>query len=164
MSNDYIEDMKKLLAEGAHQLEHAEADAERINDLVKRIGALEIVPGAIFLGKNKKRPYEDLGRSDSSQIMQAVLLIPAGLGVCYFDMEEYGELQCDRNGLEREANRRFIPFMECGPAERAFLGQDVELFKRFVDFSSRFNILRHAATDCGVSLSNETLSREGLYD
>ena len=71
------------------------------------------------------RMYEvGINRTDSGQVIQAVLTLPGGIGAVYWNSETWFRLDYD---YEREAKalRGAVPYEECEPAIRGLLAPHV---------------------------------------
>ena len=75
-----------------------------------------MVPGPVIL----TRPYDDPA-AESDQILQAALVLPAGVGVLLWDTFELIEVEGDPRLFVHEAARRHVPCEDCEPAIKALL-------------------------------------------
>jgi len=119
------------------RLEEAEAKIPELNELIERVASLSILPSLVLLGDIvMQRPYGmPNGPVDSAQILQAVLLIPGGLGVTVWDTEEYLALEQEDDGISRHAASHFIAFEDLSPGEKGILFSHLEpLVERFWSF------------------------------
>jgi len=114
------DDPQRITDQIYHSAELAEAHAERLNRLVRRIGEAGALPAGTILGpviqENEYDPRQD--SSDSAQVVQAVLHFPKGLGVVFWDTEEFAAIK-EEGEVQIEAMRQFVPFGECELAVRA---------------------------------------------
>lgn len=105
------------------QLEQAELQIPIFNASVQRIASLGLINDVVLLGEILiRRPYAPgHGPTDSNQIIQAVLLIPGGIGAAVCDTEDWYRLQKLPADLESEAALRFRAFDLFTPGEKALL-------------------------------------------
>lgn len=110
------------------RLEQAEARIPGINDLIQQLFTIELVPETALLGLVIfERHYSArTGPQDSSQILQSALLIPGGLGVIFWDSEEYLAFRNHPPENLQELFLKFVPFDRCGSAVKALLLPQVE--------------------------------------
>lgn len=114
--------------------EQAEARIAEADALVRDLYQSGRVRACTLLGPVMSiRPYDPgCGPEDSDQVTQAVLTIPRGLGVVFWDGED---LLAIPQGKEREeeACRLFTPVAECRPLMRVqYLPFAMELVTRLV--------------------------------
>jgi hypothetical protein len=120
--DEMAEQLASLNLQIKHDIEQAEAKVERVNQLALELGRSGLLARQVILGVAFERPYDaDSPLQDSGQIIQAVLRIPEGLGVCVWDMEEFVALQSSAAGLESRAGIVFQPYDACGAAEKRFV-------------------------------------------
>lgn len=102
--------------------EQAEARVAEANALVRELHRAGRVRADVLLGAVVSvRPYDPgCGPEDAGQVTQAVLAIPDGLGVVFWDTEEYGLLAPGPDRV-REARRLFTPVADCPPLLRVQL-------------------------------------------
>ncbi|GAA4428799.1 hypothetical protein [Bremerella cremea] len=133
----FHEDRRRLQAFNLsirQRLEQAEARIPEINQLIDRVAWLGVMPNLALLGDVViQRPYGgNTGPQDSSQILQAGLLLPGGLGATFWDMEELLQLRKENGGIVPHAASHFVPFDELSPGEKAILYPHLEtLVDRF---------------------------------
>lgn len=119
--------------------EHAEARVAEGDVLIHDLHAAGRAHLWVLLGEVLSvRPYDPgCGPEDSAQVTQAVLLVPEGLGIVQWDMEDYRSV---RRGPERwaEARRLFIPISSCRPILRVqFLPAASDLIARLMRHVNR---------------------------
>ena len=126
--------LRALLMEARQAIEQAEARVGQFNELVRGLSQRGEVPRGFFLGKTIASPWgAEAGRCDAGHVIQAVLLVPEGLGVSRFDAEVFDAYTEASGGLEDEVRLTFVPFAACSPAEKAFLCCEMEaLCERFL--------------------------------
>lgn len=134
--SDRLRDWDAGVRRLAEQAEARVADADALVRDLYRAGR---VRAKVLLGPVMSvRPYDPgCGPEDSGQVTQAVLLVPEGLGVVFWDTEDLHALPpgADR---EREARRRFTPIAQCRPILRIHtLPCAVELLARLVRTAGR---------------------------
>jgi hypothetical protein len=131
---NHFERLRKLVVEARRALEQAEVRVEQFNDLVRGLSQQGVVPRGLFLGKTIASPWDaEAGRCNAGHVIQAVLLVPEGLGVSRFDAEVSDACTESSGGLEDEVRQTFVPFSECSPAEKAFFYSEMEvLCERFL--------------------------------
>lgn len=105
------------------RLEEAEARIPELNELIERVASLGVLPDLVLLGKVAlQRPYDTgQGPEDSSQVLQAALLVPGGLGAVIWDTEDLLSVREEPGGLVPHAKSRFFPFDELSPGEKGVL-------------------------------------------
>lgn len=110
------------------RLEQAEARIPGINDLIQQLFAIELLPETALLGLVIfERHYSaQTGPQDSSQVLQAAILIPGGLGVVCWDSEDYLAFRNHLPENLQELFLKFVPFDRCGSAVKALLLPQVE--------------------------------------
>jgi len=106
-----------------HSCDQAEAKMAEVNRLLEQLAETGWVQETVILGAViHQRYYAPLsGGHDSSQVIQAALCVPGGLGVVLWDSEDYTSLSEIPQGLEAEARLGFRPFERCEPAIKALL-------------------------------------------
>jgi len=135
---NYIQQLQHLNLLLRLHLEEAEVRIPEINDLIRQLLTIELVPETALLGLViYERHYSALtGPQDSSQVLQSALLIPGGLGVILWDCEDYLRFRNSPPVDQGELFLKFVPFEQCGSAVKALLLPQIEplmelLFKRF---------------------------------
>src|SRR5579871_6994312 len=113
-----------------HAAEQAEAHAERVNRLVRRLADTGILADDVVLGPViQLRDYHVTERrTDSAQVVQSVLSLRHGLGVALFDLEEHLLFEKEGDELRITARTRFIPFAECDIVTKALLLPHIRAF------------------------------------
>lgn len=120
--DEMAEQLASLNIQIRHDMEQAEAKAERVNQLVHELGETGVLTHQVLLGVVFERAYDpESSTQDSGQVVQAALLVPEGFGVCLWDLVEFTTLRASPQGLERHARAKFQPFDECAAAEKKFL-------------------------------------------
>jgi hypothetical protein len=112
--------------------EQAEARVAEANAMVRALHRSGRIRPWVLLGAVMSvRPYDPgCGPEDSGQVTQAVLLVPEGLGVVFWDTEELAAT-ADGPDRWRAARRLFTPLAECRPLTRVqFLPYAAELVAR----------------------------------
>ena len=72
-----------------------------------------------FLGKTIASPWEaEGGHCNAGHVIQAVLLVPEGLGVSRIDPEVSEAYTEASGGLEDEVRLTFVPFAACSPQRK----------------------------------------------
>lgn len=146
MSDPIVEQLRQLNLSLRLQLEQAEARIPVINELIERLAAIELVSETALLGLviYEKHYSSQSGPQDSSQVLQAVLMIPGGFGVICWDVEEY--LAFRDHPPEDLSNLflKYVPFDSCVSAVKALLLPQVEplmelLMKRFSHLNTELN-------------------------
>ena len=129
-----FERLRTLLVEARRAIEQAEARVRQFNELVRGLAQQGEAPRGVFLGKNIASPWDaKAGPCNAGHVIQAVLLVPEGLGVSRFDAEVYDACTGSSGGLEDEVRLTFVPFAACSPAEKAFFYSEMEvLCERFL--------------------------------
>ena len=135
---NHFERLRTLLAEARRAIEQAEARVEEFNELLRGLSQHGEVPRSAFLGKTSASPWEvEAGQGNAGYVLQAVLLVPEGLGVSRFDAEVFYACTEASGGLEDEVRLTFVPFATCSPAEKAFFYSEMEgLCERFLACAS----------------------------
>lgn len=106
-----------------------------INSELSRMHEAGIVAPAIFIGNVvlRRSYYPHQGPDDSGQLVVAVLKIPGGLGGCYFDSDEFLQLEPDVRDLANVASTKMIPFADLdAPAKACLLNQVQPLISAFI--------------------------------
>jgi hypothetical protein len=131
---NHFERLRTLLAEARQAIEQAEARVGQFNDLVHDLAEQGEIPRVFFLGKTIASPWDaEAGRCHTGHVIQAVLLVPEGLGVSRFDAEVSDAYTESSGGLEEEVRLTFVPFAACSPAEKTFFYSEMEvLCERFL--------------------------------
>ena len=129
-----FEQLRTLLVEARRAIEQAEARLRQFDELVRGLSQRGEVPRGFFLGKTIASPWDaEAGRCHAGHVIQAVLLLPEGLGVSRFDAEVSDAYTESSGGLEDEVRLTFVPFAACSPAEKAFFYSEMEvLCERFL--------------------------------
>ena len=96
--------------------DQAEARITDANALIHDLHRAGRVRAHILLGPVLSvRPYDPgCGPEDSGQVTQAVLVVPDGLGVVFWDTEDWHATPTGRD-REREARHLFTPIAACRP-------------------------------------------------
>jgi hypothetical protein len=108
-------------------MERAEQEAGRwmkgVNTLLARLGASGFVNHTVVLGPviHQRGYAPPRGIWEVGEVIQAALLVPQGIGVVVWDVEEFLNLRGSEQGLEGDAAAHFVPFEECDLALRALL-------------------------------------------
>ncbi|QDU79662.1 hypothetical protein Pla110_13730 [Polystyrenella longa] len=122
------------------QAEQAEAYAAPLCQLTAELSHSGLLKEATVLGDFLlTRSYTDDPFSDSAQLLQAALIVPAGIGIIYWDVVEFENHRSSRTEILREAVNHFVPFHELPSAMRGLLlpqirrlfdglGQHLQLF------------------------------------
>jgi hypothetical protein len=131
---NHFERLRALLLQARQAIEQAEARVGQFNDLVRELAEQGEVPRGFFLGKTIASPWDaEAGRCNTGNVIQAVLLVPEGLGVSRFDAEVSDAYTEASGGLEDEVRETFVPFAECSPAEKTFFYSEMGvLCERFL--------------------------------
>ena len=131
---NHFERLRTLLTEARQAIEQAEARVEEFNELLRGLSQRGEVPRGVFLGKTTASPWEaEAGQGNAGYVLQAVLLVPEGLGVSRFGAEVFDACTGASGGLEDEVRQTFVPFAACSPAEKAFFYSEMEgLCERFL--------------------------------
>ena len=120
--DEMAEQLASLNLQIRHDMEQAEAKAERVNQLVHELGETGLLTDQVVLGSFFERAYDASDSAhDSGQIVQAALLVPDGFGICLWDMVEYAGLRNSQDGLEAHARAKFQPFEACSAVEKKLL-------------------------------------------
>lgn len=116
------DDLQRFTDRLYHAAEQAEAHAEQVNRLVRRLDETgAVVPGIILGPIIQENEYSrSQGPSDSAQAVQAALHLSKGLGVVFWDVEQYAAIKSEYE-IQLEAMRQFVPFNECKLVVRAAL-------------------------------------------
>jgi hypothetical protein len=126
--SDKIAALAQLNVNFRQQLEQSELHVPRINEQIAALAALGghdqlAIEGDVVL----QRPYlPQFGPSDSGQIYQAVLLVPEGIGVVIFDLEDYLYRRDNPQAEEFCLSARFQGFDLCSSFLKAALLPQVE--------------------------------------
>lgn len=141
--------------------DQAEAPHAEANALVRDLYESGRARPRVLLGPVMSvRPYDPgCGSEDSGQVTQAVLVVPDGLGVVFWDTEDLYVLPPGPD-RERDARRRFTPVAECPPLLRVqFLPFAADLLDnrarrtivKYTGVLTRFEqyLARHRATRLG---------------
>jgi hypothetical protein len=116
----HLEQLRALLVAAGQAVEQAEALVGQFNDRVSRLAQDGRVPRGVFLGRTIASPWgTEATPGESGQVVQAVLLVPEGLGVSRFGAEAYDAYAQGSGGLEQEVRLTFVPFARCQPGEKA---------------------------------------------
>jgi hypothetical protein len=131
---NHFERLRTLLVEARRAIEQAEVRVEQFNELLRGLSEQGEVRRCFFLGKTIASPWDaEAGRCNTGHVIQAVLLVPEGLGVSRFDAEVSDACTEASGGLEDEVRLTFVPFAACSPAEKAFFCSEMEgLCERFL--------------------------------
>jgi hypothetical protein len=87
------------------------AKMNEVNQLLGQLGKAGLVHETVVLGEVIHHRYYSPQREghDSSQLVQAVLCLPGGIGVVLWDSEKNTELRDVSDSLESEARLGFRP-------------------------------------------------------
>lgn len=131
---NHFERLRGLLVEARQAIEQAEARVGQFNEMVLNLSQQGEVSRGFFLGKTIASPWDaEAGRCNAGHVIQAVLLVPEGLGVSRFEAEVADAYTEASGGLEDEVRLTFVPFDACSPAEKAFFYSEMEgLCERFL--------------------------------
>ncbi|MDB5345002.1 MAG: hypothetical protein JWP89_3379 [Schlesneria sp.] len=123
-----INELRQLNLSLRAQLEQAEARVPVINALVAQLAEIELVTEVAILGLViYQGHYSALtGPHDSGPVLQSALLIPGGIGVIYWDSEEYAALRKNPHRNEWDLFLRFSHFDDCPSAVKALLLPQVQ--------------------------------------
>jgi hypothetical protein len=111
-----------------HSMEQAEAKVNELNRLIAQLADSDLLGEEVFLGKAREVPQGlDIDESDSGRVIQAVLLVPEGFGVCQWSSEK--DFAHDRGSatFPKKARRRFCAFHQLTSADKAFLLPYIEM-------------------------------------
>src|SRR3954470_8090234 len=87
---NHFERLRMLLAEARRAIEQAEARVGQLNELMHGLSQQGGVRRGFFLGKTIASPWDaGAGRYNAGHVIQAVLLVPGGLGVSRFEAEVF---------------------------------------------------------------------------
>ena len=130
----HFEQLRALLVGARRAMEQVEERVGQFNELVCELARQGAVRPGFFLGKTIACPWDaEAGRCNSGHVIQAVLLVPEGLGISRFDAEMSDAFTDASGGLEDEVRMTFVPFAACSPAEKAFFYSEMEaLCERFL--------------------------------
>lgn len=133
-----IQQLQQLNLTLRQQLEIAEHHLPAINEQIRSLADIDIVSGMALLGTVVyDRSYGPDGPIDSNQILQAVIMVPNGFGVCMWDSEEYFRVRQQPRISHGTIQMKFVPFDECGSAVKALLLPHVEpLLERLMQLIS----------------------------
>lgn len=138
--SENIERLRRLNLQVRQQLERAETVMPSINMLVDQLASVELVRGVAFAGEVIYDRALTAGAhlTDDSEMLQAAILVPGGVGVILWSREEF--LAMNSGPIEpdlQQLRRRFVPFRECAPAIRGLLMPQLDsLVKRVVQMAS----------------------------
>ena len=112
-----------------HQLEIAEARVPRWNQLVQELWRAGLMSQTAILGRLiETRSYPPVeGGHSSGQVVQASLLIPCGVGVLFWDTEDFVLHSKISDGLESHAWAHHVPFDRCEPAHQVALADELPM-------------------------------------
>jgi hypothetical protein len=133
---NWLAHLRERLLRMKHQLEFAEARALDANMLIQEVSRSGVLPPLAVLGPIiESRQYPPTpGGNTSGCVIQAALVVPGGLGVVFWDSDEYSELAQIEDALEADALTRHVPFEQCEPAIRALFEPHIgELVARFAE-------------------------------
>jgi hypothetical protein len=135
---NHFERLRTLLVEARRAIEQAEVRVGQFNELMHALSQQGGLRRGLFLGKTIASPWDaGAGHCDAGHVIQAVLLVPEGLGVSRFEAEVFDACTSTSGGLEDEVRLTFVPFAACSPAEKAFLCSELEaLCERFLACSA----------------------------
>lgn len=106
-----------------------------INSELSRMHEAGIVAPAIFIGDVvlRRSYYPNQGPDDSGQLVVAVLKIPGGLSGCYFDSDEFLQLEPDARDLANVASAKVVPYADLDAhAKACLLNQVAPLISAFI--------------------------------
>jgi hypothetical protein len=122
----HLKHLRALLLDARQAVEQAEARVGQFNELVLGLAQEGQVPRGVFLGRTIASPWgHEAGLGDAGQVVQAVLLVPEGLGVSRFGAEAYDAYAQGSGGLEQEVRLTFVPFAQCQPGEKALFYSEI---------------------------------------
>lgn len=106
-----------------HRSEQAEAKVEDANIALRNLRRSKAIADIVVLGPILfARSYPpNPGRTDTGEIVQAVLWATEGIGAAFWDSELYADLAQVPDGRESEIASAFVPFQRCEPVVRAAL-------------------------------------------
>lgn len=118
-----LERLRNLNVTIRAQLEQAEAHIPDINIAIQQLSGIQLLPETALLGHIIfERHYCPInGPHDSSQVLQAALLIPQGIGVIMWDLEEYIAFRNNPDAHQGDLFLRFVGFDDLGFAIKALL-------------------------------------------
>jgi hypothetical protein len=139
-ADDWLESLRERLLKMRHQLEVAEARMADANALIQEMNRAGMLAPVALLGPiiGSRRYGPTPGGNISGRVIQAALVVPGGLGVVFWDSDEYAELSAIEDALEAEALARHVPFELCEAGIRALLEPHIApLIARFAELVSR---------------------------
>jgi len=118
-----LDQLRRINVDLRRQLELVEAVVPVANDLIRRLGPLDIageraVLGEVVFDRNYDPRFE---RPDSCQLFQAVVTIPGGFGVALWDLEQFLQFRNEAFNSERQILLNFVLYDKCSLAARAML-------------------------------------------
>ena len=121
--NEQLQRLQRLNGELRRDLEESETFIPKINDAIRQLESIGITSSTIILGEVVfDRTLSAASQtSDESQVIQAVIFTPVGLGAIVWDRETYLACLRARSFPESEAATHFMAFEDLAPALRALL-------------------------------------------
>ncbi len=125
---DRIDELRQLNIKLRSQLEQAETFIPELNRQIKQLANLQFAGDTVILGQvvYERHYAARSGPMDSSQVLQAALLAPGGIGVVLWDQAEYLAFRSVPEPRQSDVTIRFVSFEECEPAVRGLILPQVE--------------------------------------
>jgi hypothetical protein len=104
-------------------LEEAELRIPRINQIIEQVAIVGLAADLVLMGGVVAQlPYAaSHGPHDSGQVLQAVLVVPGGIGVAIWDSEELIQFRNLPEPPAHQIRARFVRFDDMLAAEKALI-------------------------------------------
>lgn len=124
-----LNSLRQLNVNIRHQLELVEARIPPLNELISQLAGVELLIDTALLGDIVfDRAYTPIPNySDGSQLLQAAILIPSGMGLVLWDREEYLAFRDYEGPRFQDIHLRFSAFEELSPALKVLLLPQVDV-------------------------------------
>ena len=109
---DSLVKLQRLNVSIRAQLEQAEARIPAINVAIEQLSGIQLLPETALLGHVifERHYCPIVGPTDTSQVLQAALLIPQGLGIVMWTLDEYITFRNAPNNHQGDITVRFVGF------------------------------------------------------
>ena len=99
----------------------------RINEAIARLAELDLIPETALIGHivHERHYAPETGNTDS-QVLQAALLVPRGIGLVFWSTDEYMAFRDSGNDLGGDRLVPFLPWDELDSPIRALLFPHLE--------------------------------------
>lgn len=135
---DLVQQLNDLILRMRSNLEQAEAHVPKINEAITRLAALDLIPETSLLGHvvHERHFAPETGNPDS-QILQAAIFVPRGVGLVFWTTDEYMAFRNSARDLETDPLVHFVPWDDLESPIRALLFPHLEsLLNRVIQMAT----------------------------